>query len=61
MLVCGKIVFSYFRGAMLVKSHIQFGLPVLIVVFSGLRAWVTHSRDKVVPWFYKRLVEVYIF
>ena len=54
----GKIVFSYFRGAMLVKSHSVFGLPVLI---SGLRAWVTHSRDKVVPWFTNVSLDVYIF
>ena len=51
MLVYGKIVFGYFRGAMLVKSHSVFW----VTVNCGLRAWVTHSRDKVVPWQCKRL------
>ena len=46
---------------MLVKSHIQFWVAVLIVGFSGLRAWVTHSRDKVIPWFTNVSVEVCIF
>ena len=57
MLVYGKIVFSYFRGAMLVKSHSVFGLPVLIVgSVRGSRTVVTRSYLG-----FTNVSEVYIF